>query len=360
MENKKNPSIIAPRPRRPKSTVGDETFLPEKKPEVLWLPPGFDEKSCLEETARPQRLRSGKTPMPALAASVLPLDKTESPESSRNPKQGFPIAATLLVFLVPAAFFLGFNFRGEPLPESPFQVSVLPESDARALDDLLLAMKTGDFLNALQELQVLERRHPDVPSLAYLSALAALQLGDLDLAEKKARESLARRERVSDTLALLAVIEPQKKNASLGDPKIRAQELVREAASADPANPYPLLELATLMRYEQRNEEARRLLAASRARMNPVDSHVAVETSIALLDLEETPDEKLPKEIPLRPDPSSVFASAYLLMRQGDFAGAGQILSAARESLPAETYNYLVNDPALRKFARHPELEGLF
>jgi len=257
------------------------------------------------------------------------------------------------------AFFAGTRVGSRAESQSAPAPVPLQGDDAVAFEKHLRELRSGDAAAALEGLLAMEGRQPGTPSLTYLSALAALQSGDTVLAEKKARESTSKRERVSDALALLAVIEAGKSGAGLGDPRIRGEWLLRDAAATDPANPRPLLELASMLRQQKRNGEARSFLEASRSRLTAVDSQSAVMASISLLDLEETPDDKLPASIPVLPEPSSLFAAAYLQMRKGDHGAAAAILREAKIRLPGETYLYLVNDPSLRKFARSPEYHRL-
>jgi hypothetical protein len=41
-------------------------------------------------------------------------------------------------------------------------------------------------------------------------------------------------------------------------------------------------------------------------------------------------------------------------------ARAATLLKTARNRLPADLYFYLVNDPAMRKYVREKELQGLY
>jgi tetratricopeptide (TPR) repeat protein len=237
----------------------------------------------------------------------------------------------------------------------------MPSEIQASLDTAMVELRTGFAANALKRLDLIEKRNPQLPSITYLSALAALQAGDPDQASQKADASIAKGERVSDCLALKAVLETQKHRVgNLGDPKIRAEMLLRQSIARDIANPFPQLELATLLRYQGRNEEALVLLKRTRGYLNPIDSHAVVDTSILLLDLENTPTAKLPTRIEPQGEASTLFASAYLEMRQGNFSRAASHLEKAKKVLPTDLYHYLVDDPALRKFSREPTLKDFF
>jgi hypothetical protein len=171
--------------------------------------------------------------------------------------------------------------------------------------------------------------------------------------------SITKNERVSDSLALMAVLETQKSNAGMGDPKVRAESYLRQAMVADAANPYPMIELGSLLRYRKQNEEARKLFEGARVRLNPVDSRMVADVSLELMDLGERADDALPPEIS---DPSSTqaFAAAYLALRRSHPDRAAQILRAARHRLPDDVFYYLVNDPLIRKYSREPALKEFF
>lgn len=232
------------------------------------------------------------------------------------------------------------------------------------LDQALADLRAGDADKAVKKLQELEKPDTQVASLTYLLALAAMQNGDTDLAAKKAAESIAKRERVSDSLALQAVLETQKGGNSVipkfGDPRLRSELLLRQAILADTANPFPMIELATLLRYQKQRSEAQDLLRAARSRLNPVDSHTVVDVTLALSQLEDAPDDKLPQIADPDRDSTSAFSAAYIAMRQHDFDKAAELLDLLNRRMPADLFYYLVNDPALRRYASEPKLQKFF
>jgi len=228
------------------------------------------------------------------------------------------------------------------------------------LDAALMELRNGDAQKALDQLIALERNAPEVASLAYLVAVAAMQAGQPEKSVRYADRSIARRERVSDALAIKAVLETQSRGSGFGDPKLRAEAYLQQAIVADAANASPLVELASLLRYRNRNEEALGVLQAARSRLNPVDSHSVVDTSLAILSLQEKADADLPNDLDPDKDIPTLYSAAYVAMRTGDFGKAAGLLKTARERLPADLYYYLVNDPALRKYVRQKELEGLY
>jgi len=232
------------------------------------------------------------------------------------------------------------------------------------LDAALADLRSGETGKAVKKLQELEGANADVASLTYLLAMAAVQNGDIKLAEAKTAESIDKRERISDSLALQAVLETQKASdisiEKFGDPRIRSESLLRQAMLADTANPFPMIELATLLRYQKRSEEALALLRGARSRLNPVDSHTVIDVTIGLSTLENTPDSDLPQIAEPGKDPISAFSAAYIAMRKGNFDQAAGILKMAGKMTAPDLFDYLINDPAIRRYVLEPKLKEFF
>jgi len=191
-----------------------------------------------------------------------------------------------------------------------------------------------------------------------------MQAGDIVLAEAKVDESIAKGERISDSLSLKAVLTAQKSSDGgfqiFGDPTVRSEQFLRQAMVADAANPSPLIELATLLRYKKRDAEAIALLEAAKTRLNPVDSHTVVDVTLALARAQQLADDQLDSKPLINQDPASLFVAAYVAMRKGQFTSAAQYLRTSRTQLPVDLFDYLVNDPALRKYAREPQLAPFY
>jgi len=232
------------------------------------------------------------------------------------------------------------------------------------LETALAALREGDAEKAVGTLAELENANPNVGSLTYLHGLAAMQNGDIELADQKTNESIAKSERVSDSLALKAVLATQKASSGgfqvLGDPKVRSEQFLRQAMMADSANPFPMVELGTLLRYQGKNEEALKLLKGARTRLNPVDSHTVIDVSIALMALQEAPDEKLPRNLDPQRDLASGFSAAYVALRTGNVPQAVEALKICQQRLSPDLFDYLVNDPAIRRYIQEPALKPFF
>jgi hypothetical protein len=241
----------------------------------------------------------------------------------------------------------------------------VPQDFSKSLDEALLAMRGGDAKAALSKLRGLEAEQPGVASMDYLVALAAMLSGDLDLAYQKATESIEKFERVSDSIALQANIEAFKRAGRnyplMGDSRLRNELLLRQAVLADAANPIPFIRLSFLLRYQDRNQEAEEMLRAGWARLNPVDSHVMVDATLALIRLERMPDAELPQNTPdLGKSPGQLFAGAYVAMRRKDFARAAEALELCRGMIPSDLFGLILNDPAFAPFRAEPGLSRFF
>jgi tetratricopeptide (TPR) repeat protein len=243
------------------------------------------------------------------------------------------------------------------------RVEVRPEFGG-LLDRGLAKLREGDSESAVKMLAELEKENPGVGSITYLHALALMQNGDTEKAERKADESIAKGERVSDSLALKAVMATMRASDNnvklMGDPKVRSEQFLRQSMIADTANPFPMIELATLMRYKGKTDEALALLKGARSRLNPVDSHTVVDVSLMLMKLQQTPDAELPRNLPAAGDLASGFGAAYVAMRTGDFAKAAAILTTCRERTAPDLFDYLVNDPAFRRYVSEPALAKFY
>jgi len=329
-------------------------------------PPGEkkSEGTEAELSASPPALAGKEPPLPAKPVFQM------RQWIKKSLRKRVPVWQFLLVF-APVAVVIAWIFfsagaalqHNHMVGEIAKQGVNIPGDFQARLDKALMELRTGDARKALDQLALLEQETPAVSSLSYLVALAAMQAGDPETASGNADQSIAKRERVSDSLALKAVLETQKPKGSattFGDPRLRAESYLRQAMIADAANPSPYVELATLLRYRNQNEEAMQLLQGARSRLNPVDSHSVVDVSIALLKMQNLPDNELPENINPDNDVASLFSASYLAMRKGDFARAASHLKTCRQRLPTDLYYYLVNDPALRKFARQPELAEFF
>lgn len=228
----------------------------------------------------------------------------------------------------------------------------LPPEAVKPFETALTQLREDKPLEALSALRALLADHPYAPSLHYAAALAAMQTGYDVEAGMMADASIRLGFRVSDSLALKAAISALK----AGRPSDDQEKLLNEAIAADPMNPNPLLELATLQRYRGKNSEALALLESAALRMTPTDSRAVLDTTLAIMRASSEPAPNgAPTGIPTRD-----FPAALAELQRGNFNDAAAILRATQKSLSPDLFSYLINDPELRKFSRQPELAGLF
>lgn len=234
-------------------------------------------------------------------------------------------------------------------PSAEFPEELLP-----ALDAALTLLRNGDNLEALDALNKMVAANPKAPSLQYATAIAALQAGYPREADRLADASIQNGFRVSDSWALKAAIAAAKSKGV----HPRQEALLKKAIAADPMNPAPFIELASLLRYRGRNEPAAALLASASSRLNPADALTVVETTRAILAVDSAND-PIPSSGPLG-IPSKDLPNAYSEMKRGNFENAAAILRFCRDQTSPDVFSYLVNDPALRKFTSRPELKEFY
>lgn len=183
-----------------------------------------------------------------------------------------------------------------------------------------------------------------------------MQAGDLKTAQERASLSISKNQKVSDSLVLLSMTESgvgTGGKSSLRDPKIVREALLREAVNADVANPFPMIELASFLRSQKRDEEALDLLRAANARLHPIDTHVVVQTSIQLMKLQQMPDEQLPSACS-EGSITEIFSSVYISLRKKDYNQAAIALEKGRQQATPDLFAYLINDPVFKPFLSEP------
>lgn len=286
-------------------------------------------------------------------------------------KRRFGVLPVLLLLgvAVAVAAFLG-RRQGEMAVRKEFDsrpvVVIRPISSAAAekLKAAMVKLREGNPLEARRDLEAMEETPDAFPSLGYLVAVAALQGGEMEEADKRAEESIARNERVSDALALRAVVSTQegldRSRVKLGDPIARSEQFLRQAIAVDPSNPYPHFELANLLRFQRKPAEALEELLLAKALLNPMDSHLVMDLTIALLKLEDAPLERLPTLSGPTQDPRLLIPAAYASMRRGDFVQAAALLQTSEAVMSPEVFDYVVNDLALRRFGQEAPLAPFY
>jgi hypothetical protein len=265
------------------------------------------------------------------------------------------VAALLAILLT--GFLLG-RMGQSSAPDSQGASFAKPSPDLlEQLDNALKLVQSGQASEALGKINKLSESNPNVPSLEYLAALAAIQSGDMKTAQDKASLSIQKNQKVSDSLVLLSMAETSPRGnggSSLRDAKIVRESLLWQAVESDLANPSPMIELASFLRSQNRNDEALQLLTAASARLHPIDTHVVVETSIQLMKLEQISDSELPASTQGGSIPEA-FASVYISLRKKDYNQAEIALEKCRQQASPDLFAYLLNDPVFKPF----QSEGL-
>jgi tetratricopeptide (TPR) repeat protein len=266
------------------------------------------------------------------------------------------LAVAAIFTLILAGFLFGRLQSGPTVEEEERTLAKPSPQLVMELNEALALIDSGESAEALKKIQTLSAKHPDVSSLDYLAALAAMQAGDLKMAQEKASLSISKNQQVSDSLVLLSMAESGAGTggkSSLRDPKIVRESLLRQAVESDVANPFPMIELASFLRSQKRDDEAIQLLKAANARLHPIDTHVVVQTSIQLMKLQQMPDEHLPA-VANEGTISEIFASIYISLRKKDYNQAAIALEKGRHQAPPDLFAYLINDPVFKPFHAEP------
>ena len=266
------------------------------------------------------------------------------------------LAAAAVFVLLLTGLFLGKLSSGSSMEGEKRALAEPSPQLVKELNEALALIDSGQSSEAFQKIQALSAKHPDVSSLDYLAALSAMQAGDLQTAQEKAALSISKNQRVSDSLVLLSMTESGTGTggeSSLRDPKIVRESLLREAVNADVANPFPMIELASLLRGQKRDDEALELLRAAHARMHPIDTHVVVQTSIQLMKLQQTPDEELPAASS-EGSITEIFSSVYISLRKKDYNQAAIAIEKGRHQVSPDLFAYLIRDPVFKPFQTEP------
>lgn len=241
-------------------------------------------------------------------------------------------------------------------------VSLSPEV-REAIEQGMKDLLDGRGEAAAAQFQAVKTTQPALSSLSILTARAALQAGDLNLAQRMVDEALAARESISEALTIQALIEARLATTesfkSMGNPRVRIEQLLQRAIAADVTDPRPFIELAVLRRFERKFDEAQALLQAAQARQSASTDRLALDVSVELLTLQQLDDDALrnrdEKSFDGLPAP---LLRAYRALRLGDSATAEASLAEAFAKLPAPTFKQCLRDPAFVSFGKSPLLQS--
>jgi predicted Zn-dependent protease len=240
----------------------------------------------------------------------------------------------------------------------------LSEDFLARLDAALESLQNGNALAALEQFEALEKEQPDVATMSLLIANAALLGDNPDTAQERIAESIRRRESVSNALTLQAIVEAKLATDSeykkMGSPKVRIEQLLRQAIAADSSNARPYFELATLKRFEGKLDEAEALLLSTSLRINAADSRTVTDTALALTRQQQLSDTEVRVPENPAPTPEALFSAAYAAMRLGDTARAQQLLESAKSYFPGNVFRQILKDPAFIPYSKKPAYAAYF
>jgi Tfp pilus assembly protein PilF len=313
-----------------------------------------------------RRRRAATVPYQKAPALPHVTVSTASPEPARR-KNFLPWVLSIVFFVAACSLGAGWLLSGpiispaaKPVVEGEGAAlhPLVTEQQHLTINQALADLRAGMATHALISLRNLRSDNPSIPSIDYMVALAALQAGEQEEASLSIDASIGKGEKVSDALALRAALEAQTENhvalKSVDGIEPVADRLLRQAMQADPANPFPYIELATRLRERGQDAEARAYLESARTRLQPVDPHIIAEVSLRLMDLAGQPDEALPTLPSEATSISDLFGAAYLAYRLGQPDRGAAFLDEAKAALSPELYAYLLSDPVLRKVIPSP------
>ena len=291
--------------------------------------------------------------------------------SARKKRGGVLVWRAVGILSIGLSFALGLTIgmRRETRPEAsptdtPETFVAASDAEEKAINQALTLIRQNKMPAAFQILYTLRAANPRLSSISYLTALAALQGGDLRAAAQEIALAQRSAEKASDAYALGATWENLERGLgperSADERAERVESLLRQAIAADQANPGPRVELGMQMRTRGEREAALAMLASARLRLHPVDPAVTVDTTLLLIELEQKPTELLPTNLDPDKNTASLLGAAYVAMRQEDYASIIRLLKKARERLPPELYSCLIADPAFAPYRARPGLAGEF
>jgi tetratricopeptide (TPR) repeat protein len=174
----------------------------------------------------------------------------------------------------------------------------LDDETIAAIDDALQLMQEERFTEAIDAFAAIQKANPEIGSLSFLQGVAAIRTDNTELAEEKIRESIARDERVSDAVALLAILEAKQAldtdYRTMGSPAHRISGLLESSIASDPVSSRPFYEMGTLLRFQKDWDDARSQFESALLRLSPVDSYLSISLAKELTALQALPDDELP------------------------------------------------------------------
>ncbi len=254
--------------------------------------------------------------------------------------------------------------RAKAKAEATKENRELTTDQLEGLNRALELVRNGKADEAVTALLAFQQKYPQVASVNYLIGLAATRAGQSVVAADALERSIGRRERLSDSLAMRAILETKQRENSpirtMGDPRIRSEQYLRRAVAVDPANPHPMILLGAFLRFQGKTDEARAMLEGARSRLQPLDSATVVDVSLALMDVTAVADKDLPEPDGEAFEPAAMFSNALIAFRKGQPDLAVALLKKAETRLAQGVFRNLMHDPALREYLQDPAVRSQF
>ena len=347
----------------PANKVGRTTAEPvlslPTRPAQAWESPSEGEDIAYHAARITQERKS-------LPSTSQPADRTRNGSQTAKKRSHVLAWRAIWVVCVGISFALGLVVGGrdkakpEPPPVStPETFIAASEAEEKAINQALTLLRQEQEEAAFQIIATLRLTNPRLSSLSYLTAIAALQGGNVQAASLEVAAARQSGEKVSDVYSLDATLQTLEPGAA--DEQVqRAEALLRQAIVADQANPAPRLQLGLQMRARGEHEAARAMLASARLRLHPVDPAVTIDTILLLSELEGRPTDLLPTDLDPDKSTANLLGAAYIAMRREDYALITRLLETARARLPPELYYFLLSDPAFAPYRARPALAEEF
>lgn len=261
----------------------------------------------------------------------------------------------VVLSLAAAAFFAGAITARQTAKPPPVEIAEeVPAEDRAAaaalLEEALAARFAGRHREALARLEEARAFHPAMRGLEYQFALTSLDLGEFGPAGDHARRSVDRDEETGNAQALLGLILLEKSRRDGTVAAHGGEILARLQASreTDPLNPMPLYVMGEYYRSAGAPELAVDAYRRALERVSKTDSHLVTTVKAGLAGLrlnhrDGDPPLKLLEINGVLPPEQLFFGAADALLR-GDNTAAAGFLDQARQRLPDEVFQALLQD----------------
>ncbi len=261
----------------------------------------------------------------------------------------------VVLSLAGAAFLAGVITARETAEPPPVEIAEeIPAEDraaARALfEEALAARFAGRHREALARLEEARAFHPSMRGLEYQFALTSLDLGEFGPAEDHARRSVDRDEETGNAQALLGLIllEKSRRDGTVATQGGEILARLQASRETDPLNPMPLYVMGEYYRSAGTPKLAVDAYRRALERVSKTDSYLVTTVKAGLAGLrlnhrDGDPPLKLQEINGVLPPEQLFFGAADALLR-GDNTAASRFLDGARQRIPDEVFQALLQD----------------